>query len=50
MLKYVNSWFLNHVNNNIITYDTLDFKEHQRNAYIENERESKKIKNQILSD
>ena len=47
--KYETGLYLKKINN-IITYDTLDFKEHQRNAYMENERESKKIKNQILSD
>lgn len=40
--------------NNIITYDTLDFKKNQRNEYLATEQEAiepkkKKIKNQILS-
>ena len=33
---------------NIITYDTTDFKETQRVDYLASEKETKKIKNQIL--
>lgn len=35
--------------NNIITYDTLDFKKNQRNEYLATEQKKDKIKNQILS-
>ena len=33
---------------NIVTYDTTDFKETQRVDYLASEKETKKIKNQIL--
>ena len=36
--------------NNIITYDTIDFKDSQRVEYIAREQEKRKIKNQILSN
>lgn len=35
---------------NIITYDTTDFKSTQRVEYLATKQETKKIKNQILSD
>ena len=35
---------------NIITYDTTDFKDKQRVEYLATKTETKKIKNQILSD
>ena len=36
--------------NNIITYDTTDFKEVQKVEYLATKNEIKKIKNQILTD
>ncbi len=35
---------------NIVTYDTLDFKQNQRVDYLVTEQETKKITNQILSN
>ena len=35
---------------NIVTYDTIDFKESQKVEYIATEHEKKKVKNQILSN
>lgn len=38
------------IKTNIITYDTTDFKSTQRVEYLATQSETKKIKNQILSD